>query len=76
MARIDTFFKAMSDYQAAEFQLNSEAEPQFVIGGSLQSVSKQKFSRQEVMSLLSEIMPENVREKLMSQPTVDFTYKS
>jgi twitching motility protein PilT len=76
MARIDTFFKAMSDYQAAEFQLNSEAEPQFVIGGSLQSVSKQKFSRQEVMSLLSEIMPENVREKLMSQPTVDFSYKS
>ncbi|MDO9391957.1 MAG: type IV pilus twitching motility protein PilT [bacterium] len=76
MARIDTFFKAMSDYQAAEFQLNSEAEPQFVIGGSLQSVSKQKFSRQEVMSLLSEIMPENIREKLMSQPTVDFSYKS
>jgi len=76
MARIDTFFKAMSDYQAAEFQLNSEAEPQFVIGGSLQSVSKQKFSRQEVMSLLSEIMPENIREQLMSQPTVDFTYKS
>ncbi len=76
MARIDTFFKAMSDYQAAEFQLNSEAEPQFVIGGSLQSVSKQKFSRQEVMSLLSEIMPENIREQLMSQPTVDFSYKS
>ncbi|MDP2807041.1 MAG: ATPase, T2SS/T4P/T4SS family, partial [bacterium] len=76
MARIDTFFKAMADYQAAEFQLNSDAEPQFVIGGSLQSVSKQKYSRQEVMSLLSEIMPENVREKLMSQPTVDFTYKS
>jgi len=76
MARIDTFFKAMADYQAAEFQLNSEAEPQFVIGGSLQSVSKQKFSRQEVMSLLAEIMPETVREQLMSQPTVAFGYKS
>jgi len=76
MARIDTFFKAMADYQAAEFQLNSEAEPQFVIGGSLQSVSKQKFSRQEVMSLLSEIMPENVREQLMSQPMVAFNYQS
>jgi len=76
MARIDTFFKAMADYQAAEFQLNSEAEPQFVIGGSLQSVSKQKYTRQEVMSLLSEIMPENIREQLMSQPTVAFSYKS
>jgi twitching motility protein PilT len=76
MAKIDAFFKAMADYSASEFQLNSDAEPQFIIGGSLQAVSKQKYSRQDVMGFLSEIMPPDKRELLISQPEVNFVYKS
>jgi twitching motility protein PilT len=76
MAKIDVFFKAMNDYRATEFYLASESEPQFKTPTGIQSVSKQKFSNQEVMGLLSEIMSPSDREKLMDQPSVEFTYKS
>jgi twitching motility protein PilT len=76
MAKIDVFFKAMNDYRASEFHLASESEPQFKTPTGIQAVSKQKFSNQEVMGLLSEIMSPAEREKLMDQPTVEFTYKS
>jgi len=76
MAKIDVFFKAMNDYRATEFYLASESEPQFKTPSGIQAVSKQKFSNQEVMGLLSEIMSPAEREKLMDQPTVEFTYKS
>ncbi|MDQ7798035.1 MAG: type IV pilus twitching motility protein PilT [Candidatus Edwardsbacteria bacterium] len=76
MAKIDVFFKAMNDHRATEFYLASESEPQFKTASGIQAVSKQKFSNQEVMGLLSEIMSPVEREKLMDQPTVEFTYKS
>lgn len=76
MAKIDVFFKAMNDYRATEFYLASDSEPQFKTPTGIQAVSKQKFSNQEVMGLLSEIMSPAEREKLMDQPTVEFTYKS
>jgi len=76
MAKIDVFFKAMNDYRATEFYLASESEPQFKTATGIQAVSKQKFTNQEVMGLLSEIMTPAEREKLMDQPTVEFSYKS
>ncbi|HAD81141.1 TPA: type IV pili twitching motility protein PilT [Candidatus Edwardsbacteria bacterium] len=75
MAKIDVFFKAMNDHRATEFYLASESEPQFKTASGIQAVSKQKFSNQEVMGLLSEIMSPAEREKLMDQPKVEFTYK-
>ncbi len=75
MAKIDVFFKAMNDYRASEFYLASESEPQFKTPSGIQTVSKQKFTNQEVMGLLSEIMSPAEREKLMDQPSVEFTYK-
>ena len=76
MAKIDVFFKAMNDFRATEFYLASDSEPQFKTPSGIQAVSKQKFTNQEVMGLLSEIMTPAQREKLMDQPTVEFTYKS
>jgi twitching motility protein PilT len=74
MASLDSFFKAMIDYRAAEFVIQNDREPQFNIGGAVQNVSKQKFTSQEVMAYLSEVMPEQLREKLMMEPSVDFAY--
>lgn len=74
MASLDSFFKAMSEYRATEFILQSDREPQFQIGGSLQNVSKQKFSRQEVMAFLSEIMPEPARQRLLAESSASFGY--
>jgi twitching motility protein PilT len=74
MASLDSFFKAMIDYQATEFVIQNDQEPQFEIGGVRQNVSKQKFSRQEVMAYLGEIMPEPARERLMAEPSVNFSY--
>jgi len=74
MASLDSFFKAMIDYQATEFVIQNDSEPRFEIGGVMQNVSKQKFTRQEVMSYLSEIMPDPAREKLMTEPAVTFVY--
>ncbi|MDI6740812.1 MAG: ATPase, T2SS/T4P/T4SS family, partial [Candidatus Edwardsbacteria bacterium] len=75
MARIDEFFKAMAKYQAAEFHLASDAEPQFKIAHLMQPVSKQKFTRQEVLALISEVLPQDKKELLMSQAAVDFVYR-
>lgn len=74
MASLDSFFKAMIEYQATEFVIQNDHEPQFEIGGVRQNVSKQKFSRQEVMAYLGEIMPEPARERLMAEPSVSFVY--
>ncbi|MEW6686461.1 MAG: type IV pilus twitching motility protein PilT [Candidatus Edwardsbacteria bacterium] len=76
MAQLDTFFKAMIQYKAEELHLISEAEPVFKTPAGMQPVSKQKFSTQEIMGLLFEVMPPEKRELLMSQPTVDFIYQS
>ncbi len=75
MASLDSFFKAMLDYQATEFVIQSDREPQFLMAGAWQNVSKQKFSRQEVMAYLGEIMPEPAREALMAQGQAQFVYR-
>ncbi len=74
MARIDDFFKAMAKYQATEFHLASDAEPQFKIANALQPVSKQQFTRQEVLGLISEILPQDRKEQLMSHGVTEFSY--
>ena len=74
MASLDSFFKAMIEYRTTEFVLQSDREPQFRISGSWQNVSKQRFSRQEVMAFLSEIMPEPARQRLLAEATASFAY--
>ncbi len=75
MAKIDVFFKAMVDYHASEFHLASDTEPQFKTSAGLQAVSKQRYTNQELMGYLGEIMTPADRERLMDQPSVEFSYQ-
>jgi twitching motility protein PilT len=74
LSRIDTFLELLVKQDGSDLHLVSGNAPRIRMYGELIPVKYRELSANETMTLVSEIMPPQLREAFGSRTTVDFAY--
>ena len=76
-AAVDGLLKSMTDTGARGLRLAVGSPARMLdAAGTAQDASSTPLSRQEILALLSPIIPEHARRRLPQESTVEFDYRS
>lgn len=75
MMRLDDYLGLMEERRASDLHLSSNTRPTFRIDGQITPVSDQKLSSADVLTLLSEILPDRNRQEWERTRDTDFAYE-
>ncbi len=75
MAEIDKYFAAVQKFEASDLHLSTESPPMLRVHGTIMTVDAPPMKANQILKMLQEIIPDDLREEYEETGDVDFAYE-